>query len=288
MTQDVIIIGAPRSGTNMLRDVLTRLPGFATWPCDEINFVWRHGNRSAPSDELTPALARPKVSAYLRGEFDKIRRKYCASTVVEKTCANSLRVEFVARAFPDAKYLFIRRNGLDAAASAMIRWNAPLDVRYTAAKARFVPVSDLPYYGIEFVRNRLRSPKRAERLLSPEQVPRWWGPKPSDFVELQANHPLDEICMIQWQRCVEASLRGVASLPAEQVHEITYEEFVSAPLDQLREILGFLGRPETFHADVVSTVSDQSVGKGRTALGAETTARLESLAAGTLRRLGYV
>ena len=49
---DIIIIGAPRSGTNMLRDVLTALPGFETWPCDEINLAWRHGNRALPSDEL--------------------------------------------------------------------------------------------------------------------------------------------------------------------------------------------------------------------------------------------
>ena len=288
MTQDVIIIGAPRSGTNMLRDVLTNLPGFATWPCDEINFVWRHGNRSAPSDELAPVLARPKVSAYLRNEFDKVRRRYSAASVVEKTCANSLRVEFVARVFPDAKYLFIRRDGLDAAASAMMRWSAPLDVRYTAAKARFVPVADLPYYGGRFVQNRLKLRRRAVERDSPGRVQNWWGPKPSGFIQLQASHPLDEICIIQWQRCVEASLRGIAALPTKQVHEITYEEFVSSPPDQLREVLGFLGRPDAFHADAVARVSDQSVGKGRAALGAETTARLESLAAGTLRKLGYV
>ncbi len=59
--------------------------------------------------------------------------------VVEKTCATSLRVEFVRAVLPDAKYVFITRDGLDAAASAMERWHAPLDLRYTAAKARFVP-----------------------------------------------------------------------------------------------------------------------------------------------------
>ena len=39
-----MIIGAARSGTNMLRDVLTSLDGVDTWPCDEINYIWRHGN----------------------------------------------------------------------------------------------------------------------------------------------------------------------------------------------------------------------------------------------------
>ena len=35
----VVIIGAPRSGTNMLRDVLVGVGGYATWPCDEINLA---------------------------------------------------------------------------------------------------------------------------------------------------------------------------------------------------------------------------------------------------------
>ncbi|MDN5869897.1 MAG: sulfotransferase [Nitrococcus sp.] len=35
--QPVVIIGAPSSGTNMLRDVLTPIPDVPTWPCENIN-----------------------------------------------------------------------------------------------------------------------------------------------------------------------------------------------------------------------------------------------------------
>ena len=101
--QPVIIIGAPRSGTNMLRDVLTSLPGVATWPCDEINYIWRHGNVRYPSDELRPDMARTAVRKYIRKQFDWVAGKYQAHTGVEKTCANSLRVGFVDRVVPDAK-----------------------------------------------------------------------------------------------------------------------------------------------------------------------------------------
>lgn len=91
---DVVIVGAPRSGTNMLRDVLTSIPGATTWPCDEINLIWRHGNRDVPSDELAPEMARPEVTSYIRRRFDRIRRTD-APCVVEKTCANALRMGFV-------------------------------------------------------------------------------------------------------------------------------------------------------------------------------------------------
>ena len=62
--QKVIIIGAPRSGTNILRDVLTSFDGICTWPCDEINYIWRHGNAKYPSDELLAANAGTHKTIY--------------------------------------------------------------------------------------------------------------------------------------------------------------------------------------------------------------------------------
>ena len=61
VARPMVIVGAGRSGTNVLREVLCSFPGFSTWPCDEINYIWRHGNRGAPTDELTPDDARPEV-----------------------------------------------------------------------------------------------------------------------------------------------------------------------------------------------------------------------------------
>ena len=100
-------------------------------------------------------MARPEVAAYIRRRFDRVRRSD-APYVVEKTCANSLRMGFVRAVLPDAKYVLITRDGIDAAASAMVRWNAPFDLRYTAAKARYVPWSDVVPYGVRFVAGRLR------------------------------------------------------------------------------------------------------------------------------------
>lgn len=287
MRQDVIIIGAPRSGTNMLRDVLTRFPGVASWPCDEINLIWRHGNRDHPSDELTPEMASPTVSGYIHRKFDQIAQRYDADIVVEKTCATSLRVEFTREVFPDAKYIFITRDGVDCAASAIARWHAPLDLRYTAAKSKFVPLSDLPYYGTRFVANQLK--RRATPDGPDGSVQTWWGPKPDGFRALMGTHPLDELCMIQWQACVDASQRGLEGLPDDQLFEVSYEDFVSEPIAPLRGLLGFLGIDDGGDlATAVADVSRSSVGKGRAKLGEESVARLEALCEPTLRGLGYV
>ena len=129
----------------MLRDTLTSIDGISTWPCDEINYIWRHGNKRFASDELLPEHATPQVCKYIRHQFDLLAKKMGTATIVEKTCANALRLGFVDKIFPDAKYIVIQRDGLDVVGSALKRWKAPLDFKYIAKKARYVPKTDLLY-----------------------------------------------------------------------------------------------------------------------------------------------
>lgn len=279
----VIIIGAPRSGTNMLRDVLTGLPGMATWPCDEINYIWRHGNVRYPSDELPAERATPRVRRYVRRQFDWVARRYGAGVVVEKTCANSLRMPFVDRIVPEARYIFIRRDGLDAVGSAIERWKAELDWAYVLRKARFIPVTDVPYYGIQFLRNRVY------RLLSREQRLAFWGPKLDGMQSILARHSLEEVCALQWQRCVERAATALAAMPDNKYLEVAYEDFVRSPEMQLQRIFGFLGRSASDEqiSGAVAGVSPRSLGRGRKALGYAAERRLESLVGRTLARYGY-
>ena len=123
----IVIIGAGRSGTNMLRDVLTRFAGVVTWPCDEINYIWRHGNRAHPDDEFVPTMATPGVRRFVRGRFaamasaapvvDRGTPSEASRFLVEKTCANSLRVSFVDAIVPEALYLYLVRDGRDVTLS---------------------------------------------------------------------------------------------------------------------------------------------------------------------------
>lgn len=290
MSSSVIIVGAPRSGTNMLRDVLTALPGFETWDCDEINLLWKHGNIEVPHDELTAAHARPEVVRYLRDAFADFGRKHDAAVVVEKTCATSLRVGFVSAALPDAKYIFIRRDGIDATASTIKRWNAPFDLKYTLKKVRYVPARDFPVHLARFLGKKLKQLRTgtAGSVDGQASVETWWGPRPHDFREVMREHTLEEAAFIQWQRCVELSRRDLGALPAEQVCEVVYEEFVKDPEVGLRRILEFLGRPASYDVAAVSAVRASSVGKGRTQLGPEVTARLEAIGRHTLAEFGYV
>ena len=267
----------------MLRDALASIPNMATWPCDEINYIWRHGNVAYPSDEYSPEMARADVTRYIRKQFGWVSRKYGVNIVLEKTCANSLRVPFVDRVVPDAKYIYIRRDGLDVVGSAMLRWKAPLDIPYLARKAWFVPLSDLPYYGGRYLGNRIY------RIFSGKKRLAFWGPQIDGMSELLTRHSLDEICALQWKRCVDAASGAFYNMPRERWIEVGYEDFVRSPVGELKRVISHLGVDVSNEAlrHAVVDVRDSSIGKGRAVLDQETIDRLSLIIGDTQARYSY-
>jgi hypothetical protein len=278
----IVIIGAPRSGTNMLRDVLSALPGMTTWPCDEIDPIWRHGNTRVPHDEFGPEHARPEVRRFITRKFVSRARRGGTPRVVEKTCANSLRVPFVDRVLPNARFVSIRRDGRDAIPSAMERWTATTDLRYTAEKARFVPASDVVRYAARFAGRRLA------RLRSDDARLGAWGPQFAGMTEL-SGAPLIDLCAMQWARCVDKAASDLAALPTDRVVEVRYESFVAEPAWELRRVLDRLNHrvPDARIDEAVRMVTSDRVGTGRQRLSGAEVDRIEALVGATMQRVGY-
>ncbi len=279
----LIIIGAPRSGTNMLRDILCSFDGIGTWPCDEINYIWRHGNVRKDTDEFDSSFATNSVKKFVRREFDKKSRKDNLKVVVEKTCANSLRVPFVNEVFPEAKYVFIYRDGIDVTGSAAKRWKAELDLFYILNKVRYVPLTDVPYYGIRYIINRIY------RIFSNEKRLAYWGPAFEGQEDALKKYSLAEVCALQWKRCVDLTELALSGMPDDKVIRVSYESFVSSPETELKRIMGELQLDFDEEATLGATrnVSSKSVGKGRMALSEGQLKSIDSLVQASLKRYGY-
>ncbi|MEP5220293.1 MAG: sulfotransferase, partial [Lentilitoribacter sp.] len=222
----------------MLRDAMCRLPYFETWDCDEINPIWRHGNIAYPNDEFSPEMATRPVNHFIRNRFLKEwKRSGQPQFLLEKTCANSLRVGFVDKVLPEAKYIFLVRNGLDVVASAQKRWRGDMEVEslpYYWSKVRNTPIFDLPIYGLRFLQARI------SMVLGTKDHMSFWGPKFSELTKLPPSMPLEELCALQWQACIENSLRDFALMDGQKHLTLRYEDFVSSPEQQLGKILDFL------------------------------------------------
>lgn len=254
----IVIIGAPRSGTNILRDVVCRLRGFGTWPCDEINPIWRHGNLDYRNDALPARRATATVRSFIRGHFARLAAARDLDIVVEKTCANSLRVPFVDRVLPEARYLFIVRRPEDAVPSAMQRWKSSLDIAYSLRKLRFTPLSDAPHYMLGALRNRLARALRGGGRLST------WGPRPPEAGAWRLDQSLAEICVVQWRACVEASVSALQVMDRSRVVATTYADFTREPETVLATACSRwdFDLEDTDIREAVRDVVDTSVGRG--------------------------
>lgn len=279
----IIIIGSGRSGTNMLRDIITSIDGFETWDCDEINPIWRYGNREYPTDELPVENATPRVKKFIRSKFEQLQKNTKAEYVVEKTCANSLRLNYVYEIFPDAKYVIINRDGRDVVPSAMKRWVSSFELSYTLKKLRYVPLKDLFYYVSRFGMNRVK------KIFSKEASLSFWGPLYQGIDKDVASLTLMEVCANQWKHCAENTLQHRKRISKDQIFDITYESFVARPEEEMKRLLGFFGTSlsEDKIKELVTNVSTKSVGSHKKKFSEEELATLEQITLPTLKKLGY-
>ncbi len=285
--RDVVIIGAPRSGTNMLRDVLTGLPGFTTWACDEINLTWRHGNRDHPDDELD---ARPRdagrsgaTSARSSTGSGGVRRRPGRREDLRQLAAGRVRPRRPSRGPLRPHHpRRLRRRRL----SAMERWHAPFDAAYTAAKLRYAPPGDLALLRAAV---RRRTAGASAATARPADRARVVGSQAARLARADPERcPSTRSALTQWVRCVDLAERGLAGIPTEQVHRVALRGVRRRPDAGLRDLLDFARRRRRLRRGRRGRRLrlERRQGTGG-ALGRAARSAFAAIAGPTLERLGY-
>lgn len=274
----LILVSAARSGSKLLRDLLGASPECAVVPFD-VNFVWRHGNEDYPDDALPPEAAGERVAQYIRRTIPRLAglaRERDDRLIIEKTVSNSLRVPFVARVFPQARFVWLLRDGRAVAESTRRAWHTPPERGYLFEKLRYFPARDFRH-AFWYLRNRLGPGSK-----------RIWGPRYPGMEADLANLELLAVCARQWAACNMSARTGLATLPRERVFEIRYESLVDGE-ECLAALCQFAGLRD---ASPVLAARRRNVDSGygerwRAALTAAEQARLETLIGAPLRELGY-
>jgi len=276
----IVLIGAARSGTKLLRDSLAAATGAGVVPYD-IGYVWRIGQEANPHDALAPDGLRDRHRRYLQRYVDR----HAAGeppVVIEKTVGNSLRVPLVARALPDAVFVHLIRDGVDVVESSMRQWTSPVDLRYLAAKARTFPLRLAPRYGLKYV-----SSISGRRLRRDGRVRTWGVRYPGIDADLQSSGLLT-VCARQWRASVT---RACEDLSAEgiSVVDIRYERLAEDPRAELARLTTLVGLSTSLsRLDVASrSVHAGRRGVGRDALSPEQLATVDAEAGDLLVELGY-
>ena len=232
----IVILGAARSGTKILRAALDAHSDLRAIPYD-INYVWLAGHQRRADDELSPHDVTRKSREFIRNYVAGFVPRPGSERVVEKTVSNSLRVEFVRDVFPEARFVEIVRDGRDVAASAREQWLARPRTRSLVSKLRTFPVRQAWRYGLDYTMARA-----LHRLSGKGQAP-IWGPRFLGIDEAVRERELIEVCAMQWARCVERCREALASLPDSASTSVSYEALAKEPVDTIKGVLEYLDLP---------------------------------------------
>ncbi len=258
LRRPVFVVGAPRSGTSFLGDALGVLP--------ELSYHYE------------PPLTKGAVRYLVEGLWSERRWRRLVRTTyawlvwrhgdggrrfAEKTPQNCFAIDALRRAFPDAQFVHIVRDGRDAALS----------------------YRDKPWLGAASAGSGRR--ESGGYLLGP--YPRFWV-EPERRDEFRRTSDLHR-CIWAWRRHTESARRALSGADEGEAIEVRYEALVADPAATGDALLRFLGidAPDSRRAlqAALAEANDAGVGRWRSAMGAEEQRVVDAEAGALLRELGY-
>lgn len=229
--QPVFLIGAGRSGTKFVRDMLGAANDVAAVPYD-VGYVWRTGNESVDHDELDPSTVTGELRSYIRRTLLRLAGATETSKVLlEKSVPNSLRVAFLHAVYPDAKFVHLVRDGRAVVESSIRQWQAPAATGYLLGKLRYFPWSNFRY-AFWYIKNQVLTRSGSNRRI--------WGPRYRGMDRDVVDESLETVCARQWRVCVSRAREQLATIPDDQVMTIHYEDLVNDE-ENLRALCEFAG-----------------------------------------------
>jgi hypothetical protein len=268
LDRPIFVIGAPRSGTSMLYAILRASPSLAHWP-GEAHEVWEadfhpalHGwesNALDASDATGPEADRIKRAFYL---VTGSRRR-----LIDKTPRNALRVSLVDALFPDARFVYLQRDGRDNVSSLINAWRTPRYRTYQVPGGISVPGVD----------------------------PQWWKFTLYPGWREDRGGPLEVICGRQWTLSNDAALDDLQAVDSDRWTTVRYEELAGDPVAVTKAVMAWLqldldpavsAAAQDARTNPVNVVTPPEAGKWRRENPAEIDNVMPALAP-TLRRLGY-
>jgi hypothetical protein len=216
----VFIVGAPRSGTTLLLDLLLRVPAFWTAGGEGLGIYDASPSVRAPtakpSHRLVAGDASAAVSADIRAGFIATARNRFGTLLVErpaaelptgirlleKTPRNALRIPFVRAIFPSARFIYLHRNPEENIGSLVDGWHS----------GRFV------------------SHREGSISWSFLMAPGWRD---------VADRSVPEIAAFQWLTANACILDDLEAVPPSQWCAIDFADFLRAPKDQVRRLCAF-------------------------------------------------
>lgn len=219
----VFILSSPRSGSTLLFETMSQAPALYTIGGESHQMIEQvpglaPRDRNFDSNVLTDDDASEERVAALRRHFhaalrDRAGQRPGAGRIrmLEKTPKNALRIRFLRRVFPEARFVFLYRDARQTLSSMIDAWQS----------GRFRTYPGLPGWPGEFAWSLLL-------------VPGWR--------EL-AGKPLPEVVRAQWEGTLTTILDDVSEVPAAHRTTLDYDTFLQQPGVEVKRVCAALDLP---------------------------------------------
>jgi hypothetical protein len=217
----VFVIGCSRSGTTITFETLAACGAFLNFGY-EIPQFWNslHGPHTNGWDSEAAGREHAQPGhreAALRFFYQRLG----AGPVLDKTCINTLRVGYLHQLFPNARYVFIHRDGRDNVSSMMDGW------RHGRTDGGF---------GLQ----KFFGPSPEPVAINGGEFREWHFFLPPGWRAFN-RASLEEVCAFQWLSANRLALEAKDAIPAEQWIELRYEDLFERPVEMFRELFERLG-----------------------------------------------
>jgi hypothetical protein len=151
--------------------------------------------------------------------------------IIDKTPPNCFRVEYLAKLYPDAKFIYITRDGLDNTSSLMNAWRSKQKFQFRYRK--YLEEYLKPLEGVQ----GSRSAKYFN--IQGYQSDIWKFAMPPGW-EAYRDKTLAEVCAFQWLKTHEYALNSLSKLDPERVIRFKFEDLMAEPHRSIEELCSFL------------------------------------------------
>jgi hypothetical protein len=216
----IFVVGCSRSGTTVTYETLAAAPGLLSFGYEIPQFwdsVWGPRHNGWESEAAGSADARPEHGDAARRHFFQ---RLGQGRVLDKTCINVMRIGYLHRLFPEARFVFIHRDGRDNVSSLIDGWRHDGHFGLSKLLGPFpcpVNIEDGAFHDWAFF------------------LPPGWRA----YNEAR----LEDVCAFQWASANRLALDALADVPHEQWRKVRYEDIFDRPVEMFRDLFDWLGLP---------------------------------------------
>ncbi len=212
LQKPIFIVGCSRAGTTLVYKTFSESAILGSLQKETHDF-WSSmhppSERGWDTHEIPPHLAS-------EAEREYVSRFFFASTgktrIVDKNNQNGLSISYLHKLFPDAYFVFIKRNPGDNINSLIYGWGKAEEFgTWSKALPERVAIENGRYiHWCFFLANGWRQYTHAS---------------------------IEEVCAFQYRAINEAILKSKQDIPKEQWYDLCYETLIADPVNGFREVI---------------------------------------------------